>query len=307
VWAGYLDVSGPTGLATAVTALAFLLRFFPAAGQVLNHLMRLLADLRGASDVTHLLNSKEDQSASQRRTALEGQVDQLELRSVSFGYKPTRTVVRDFSATFRRGRSYALVGPSGSGKTTILDLLLGFYSPDSGEVLANGIATRELDGALLRSKVILVGQQVTILNDTIMNNVRFGSKASEAAVRAACKAACIDDYINTLPQRYGTILSFQGSNLSGGQRQRIAIARGLLRDPSVLLLDESTTGLDANTRDDVIHNVLRLCGRGIVVFATHDRDLIAKVDEVISLPARGPEANDLAQTSNTTLANGHLV
>jgi ABC-type multidrug transport system fused ATPase/permease subunit len=295
-WAGYLDISGPAALATVVMALAFLLRFFPAAGQVLTHLMRLLADLRGASDVTHLL-AREERSASRPHRVLEGDVAELELRRVSFGYKPTKAVLSNFSATLRRGRTYALVGPSGSGKTTVLDLLLGFYSPDAGDVLANGIPTRELSGAHLRSKVILVGQQVTILNDTIMNNVRFGSKASESQVRSACKAACIDDYINTLPQRYDTMLSYQGSNLSGGQRQRIAIARGLVRNPSVLLLDESTTGLDAHTRDEVIHNILRLHGHGIVVFATHDKDLISKVNEVIALPLNERQVTDEPQTS----------
>ena len=282
--AGRLSIASPSELAVVVTALALLMRFFPGAGQILSLLMRLLADVRAASDVTHLLDpDPATQRVSDHRTIERG-VQTLELRHISFSYKPFKPVLRNFSATLRRGRSYALVGPSGSGKTTVFDLLLGFYSPDSGEVLVNDVSVQELDNRKLRSVVILVGQQVTILNDTIANNIRFGSGARHTDVKAACVAACIDEYIETLPQGYETVLSFQGSNLSGGQRQRIAIARGLLRNPNALLLDETTTGLDAETRDQVIRNILGLYRDRIVVFATHDKDLVACVDEVISLP-----------------------
>jgi ABC-type bacteriocin/lantibiotic exporter with double-glycine peptidase domain len=299
--AGYLDVSGPAQLALVATALALLLRFFPAAGQVLTYVMRLLADLRGASDVTHLLDPKAPILQSRRGVVLEGELKHMELRAVCFAYKPGRPVLQGFSATLRSGRSYALVGASGSGKTTVLDLLLGFYSPDSGGVFANGIAVLELDGALLRSRIILVGQQVSIMNDTVANNVRFGANATDAEVVAACEVACIDEYIKTLPQGYETVLSFQGSNLSGGQRQRIAIARGLLRNPSLLLLDESTTGLDARTRDQLTQNILSLYKERIVVFATHDRELVSKVDEVISLPTPARPVEIPTEAKDATL------
>jgi len=298
--AGRLSVASPAGLAVVVTALAFLLRFFPAAGQVLTLMMRLLADLRAASDVTHLLDPAPAGHAAPGRKSFAGPVETMELRRVSFSYKPEKPVLHAFSAELRRGRSYALVGASGSGKTTIFDLLLGFYSPDAGEVLVNGTPMREVDDRQLRSQVVLVGQQVTILNDTVGNNVRFGKNASLEDVKAACAAACIDESIAGLPDGYETILSFQGSNLSGGQRQRIAIARALLRNPGVLLLDESTTGLDAQTRDRVVENVLALCKDRIVVFASHDKDLVSRVDEAIALaadaPARNPEEFAVGRT-----------
>ena len=281
--AGRLSVASPAGLAVVVTALAFLLRFFPAAGQVLTLMMRLLADLRAASDVTHLLDTAPAGHAARGRRPFTGPVEALELRRVSFSYKSEKPVLRSFSAELRRGRSYALVGPSGSGKTTIFDLLLGFYSPDAGEVLVNGVPMRDIDDRQLRSHVVLVGQQVTILNDTVVNNVRFGKDAPLADVKAACAAACIDEFIAGLPDGHETMLSFQGANLSGGQRQRIAIARALLRNPGVLLLDESTTGLDAETRDRVVDNILALCKDRIVVFASHDRELVSRVDEAIAL------------------------
>jgi ABC-type bacteriocin/lantibiotic exporter with double-glycine peptidase domain len=281
--AGFLTAGNASALAVMVTSLAFLLRFFPAAGQVLSLLMRLLADVRAASDVTHLLDTPS--AARQRSTlrTLDGHIETLEMRNVSFRYTPSKPIVQGISAELQRGRSYALVGPSGSGKTTLFDLLLGFYSPDSGEVLVNGISVRDLNSQQLKSRMVLIGQQVTILNDTVANNVRFGAQASDSEVALACSVAGIDSFIETLPNRYETLLSFQGSNLSGGQRQRIGIARGLLRNPDVLLLDESTTGLDAKTRDRVVGNILASYRDKIVVFSTHDGSITSRVDVVINV------------------------
>jgi ABC-type multidrug transport system fused ATPase/permease subunit len=283
--AGRLTVAGPAGLATVVTGLAFLMRFFPAAGQVLTLFMRVLADLRAASDVTHLLEEKSAGRSAPARRHLAGPLCSIELRHVDFAYRPEKPVLRAFSATLKAGHSYALVGPSGSGKTTILDLILGFYAPDAGEVWMNGEPMREFDERQLRTHVTLVGQQVSVLNDTVANNIRFGHLASLEEIKSACADACIDDFISALPDGYETVLSFQGSNLSGGQRQRIAIARALLRNPSVLLLDESTTGLDRETRDRLVDSILSRYRDRIVVFASHDRDIVSRVDETISLSA----------------------
>jgi ABC-type bacteriocin/lantibiotic exporter with double-glycine peptidase domain len=287
--AGFLAVGNASSLAVTVTSLAFLLRFFPAAGQALSLLMRLLADLRAASDVTHLLDLPPNTTQTSTHGRFDGQIEVLELRKVSFRYTPSQPVVQGISARFERGRSYALIGPSGSGKTTLFDLLLGFYSPDSGEVLVNGIPLGCLNNLQLKSRMVLIGQQVTILNDTVANNVRFGAQASDAEVRLACSAACIDSFIENLPNRYETILSFQGSNLSGGQRQRVGIARGLLRNPDVLLLDESTTGLDAETRDSVVGKILASYRDKIVVFSTHDESVINQVDVVINVTSHSTE------------------
>jgi ABC-type multidrug transport system fused ATPase/permease subunit len=292
--AGRLQAATPQDLAVIVTGLAFLLRFFPAAGEVLSTFMYLLTYLRGAADVTELASTPSATAGQAPGLALQPPVHTLEFRQVCFGYGPGRPVMEDFSATLRSGRSYAVVGASGSGKTTFFDLLLGFYAPDRGEVCVNGMPLQRIDNPSLRARIALVGQQVAIFNDSISGNVRFGAEASEQQVRAACQAACVEDFIQALPERYETLLSFQGSNLSGGQRQRIGIARGLLRDAEVLLLDECTAGLDPETRDRVVGNILRLYRDRIVVFATHDREVASQVDEVLSLPQRAAASEALA-------------
>lgn len=288
---GRLRVAAPGELATVMTGLAFLLRFFPTAGEVLATSMFLLTYLRGAADVTGLADTPSARHTG--TTPLQTAVETIELRQASFSYVPGKPVIEGFSAVLRKGRSYAVVGASGSGKTTLFDLLLGFYAPDSGEVCANGIPLQRLQSRALRSRIALVGQQVAIFNDSIANNIRFGAAADERALRAACEVACIDEFVQTLPDRYETVLAFQGSNLSGGQRQRIGMARALLRDADVLLLDESTAGLDAETRDRAVKNILKLYRDRIVVFATHDKEVAAQVDEILFLPqgaAAGSEA-----------------
>ncbi|MEO8005021.1 MAG: ABC transporter ATP-binding protein [Betaproteobacteria bacterium] len=281
--AGFLSPGSAPALALLVTSLAFLLRFFPAAGQVLSLFMRLSNDLRAASDVTHLLDAPPAIRHAPNYRRLGDKVESIELRDVSFSYLPGRPVIRNFSATLLRGNSYAFVGASGSGKSTLFDLLLGFYLPDSGKLLVNGIPTDEIDSHNLRSHVVLVGQQVTILNDTIANNIKFGADASEAEVRVAGAAVCIDSYVEELPKGYETILSYQGSNLSGGQRQRIGLARALIRNRNVLLLDESTSALDAETRNKVVENILHLYREKIVVFSTHDESVANQMDIVIEV------------------------
>ncbi|HEX4984476.1 MAG TPA: ABC transporter ATP-binding protein [Burkholderiales bacterium] len=281
--AGYLDFKDVSKIALLVTAIACLLRFFPAAGQVLSLLIKLSSDLRAASDVTVLLEESGPAGFRHGKSPA-GNVQLIQFSDVSFCYTASRPVLRRFNVKICAGKSYAIIGPSGSGKSTVFDLLLGFYESDSGVILVNEIPVGELDSRMVRSKIALISQQVAILNDSVANNIRFGSTATEEDIRKACKAVCIDEYIDSLEHGYETRLSFHGSNLSGGQRQRIAIARGLVRHPDVLLLDESTTGLDVDVRDRVVDNIIDIFRTKIVIFSTHDKDVIERVDEVIQLP-----------------------
>src|SRR5262249_9044562 len=154
----------------------------------------------------------------------------------------------------QKGRSYALVGPSGSGKSTLLDLLLGFYAPSRGEIFVNKEPLELIAPSSLRKKVVLVSQDAAIFNDTVMNNLCLGMNVDQINVERACQIACIDEFVAGLPAGYNTVLNYKGTNLSGGQKQRIGIARAVLRRPDVLLLDESTSALDVETRKTVVSN-----------------------------------------------------
>jgi ABC-type multidrug transport system fused ATPase/permease subunit len=268
--------------AAVVTILALLLRFFPVTGQALTVLLRVVADSKAARDVLAVAIAPPAEK-TRVATASLGPVESIVLQDVSFAHVPEKPVLRRFGVRLQRGRSYALCGPSGSGKSTIFDLLLRFYDVQSGAISVNGTALDTIALNQLRGRILLVGQHTVIFNDTVENNVRFGREASAAAVRQACRFACLDDFVLSLPQGYQTTLNYQGTNLSGGQRQRIGLARALLRQPDVLLLDEITAGLDHETRDRVVANVLDEYRSRMVLFSTHDLDLAARADEIIAL------------------------
>ena len=282
VIAGVIAPRGLTEIAFVFTTLAFLLRFFPAIGHALNLFLRFITDAKAASDVTHILDA-EDASSSNIQAPGRKAVERVELSNLTFGYDPSKPVFQGLRASFAKGRSYAIVGPSGPGKSTLLDLMLGFYQPDAGTIRFNDVPLPEIGNRNIRKRVLLVGQQTTILNDTVYNNVRFGLDVRDAMVEEACVVACIDEDIRSFELKYETILSYQGSNLSGGQRQRIGIARAILRDPDVILLDESTSGLDAQTRDRVVGHILGRYKDRIVIFSTHDQVIMQRVDEIVTL------------------------
>jgi ABC-type bacteriocin/lantibiotic exporter with double-glycine peptidase domain len=175
------------------------------------------------------------------------------------------------------------VGKSGVGKSTLVDILLKFYAPTSGRLCLNNVPISEIADSDIRRRIILISQEAAIFDDTVMNNICMGMDASPADVKVACIKACIHQTIEEMPQGYATRLYYQGKNLSGGQRQRIAIARGLLRKPDVLILDESTSALDKTTQRQVVDNILQECASKIVIFVTHDPEIMKRVSEVVDL------------------------
>ena len=291
------------GVASAVlvTVLVLLLRFFPVTGQALSILMRVVADTKAARDILAVADTAQIIRTSAPSSPMArsiGRIGMIEVRNLGFSHTPTKPVFVGFNAELERGKSYALIGPSGSGKSTLFDLLLGFYTIEEGDILINGVSIKDLRSEDLRSQILLVSQQTVIFNDSVENNVCFGRSASRGAVENACRLARVDEVIQGLSNGYETVLSYQGMNLSGGQRQRIGVARALLRQPEVLLLDEVTAGLDHQTRDELVENVLSEFKSKIVVFATHDRELASMVDEVIGVYPSAQLLDTVAESSN---------
>ena len=174
----------------------------------------------------------------------------IEFEAVTFHYpsRPQTAALQDFSVSVRPGETVALVGPSGAGKSTVFQLLLRFYDPRLGRIALDGVSTRDLALADLRSRIGLVPQDAVIFSSSALDNIRYGRPdAGDEEVVAAARAAFAHDFIMALPEGYATFLGERGVRLSGGQRQRIAIARAILKNPPLLLLDEATSALDAES------------------------------------------------------------
>ena len=175
---------------------------------------------------------------------------ELRFIDVHFSYpsRPMPPALSDFSLELKRGETVALVGPSGAGKSSVLALALAFYRPQRGRILVDGVDITQLDPRELRRCIAVVAQDTVLFADTILENIRYGRPgASDAQVHAAARAAAAADFIEHLPQGYGTEVGEHGVRLSGGQQQRISIARAVLKQPAILLLDEATSALDAES------------------------------------------------------------
>lgn len=210
----------------------------------------------------------------------------VRFEDVRFFYDEGQAALDGVSFEAAAGRVTALVGPSGAGKSTVFGLIPRFHDPAAGRVLVNDRDVRAVSQASLRAAIAVVSQDVTLFDDTLMNNIRYGRlDATDAEVRAAAKLAAADGFIEALPQGYDTWIGEQGAKLSGGQRQRVAIARAILKDAPILLLDEATSALDADSERQIQEALARLVrGRTTLVIA-HRLSTIRDADRILVFDA----------------------
>ncbi|CQR73893.1 Iron import ATP-binding/permease protein IrtB [Sporomusa ovata DSM 2662] len=207
----------------------------------------------------------------------------IRLENVTFGYG-RNTVLDNVSLEMKAGTLTAIVGPSGSGKSTLLRLIARFYDPQQGRVLFGGSDEREMDPEKLMQKISMVFQDVYLFADTITNNIRYGREnAVQEEIEAAAKEACCHDFIARLPQGYDTMVGEGGSTLSGGEKQRISIARAILKNVPVILLDEATSSLDPENELEVQKAISRLIQGRTVILIAHRLKTVVKADNIIVL------------------------
>lgn len=201
---------------------------------------------------------------------------------VSFSYEPGKPALVNVSFDVTAGKTVALVGPSGAGKSTVMNMLMRFYDTETGAVAIDGQDVRDVTIASLRNSIALVSQDVTLFDDTVSANIRFGRPdASDQEVVAAATAAAAHEFVSALPEGYETLVGGRGIKLSGGERQRIAIARAMLKDAPILLLDEATSALDAESERQVQAALDRLTeGRTTLVIA-HRLATVLNADRIL--------------------------
>ena len=272
------------------TALGLIVMFTQFSQQYYQPIIQLAASwgslqlaFTGAERIQEMFDAEEEirpQDAPVFTELREG----VEIRNVDFSYLPGKPILKDVSISAPKGRMIAVVGPTGSGKTTIMNLINRFYDVDAGSISFDGTDIREFDLDSLRSKVGIVLQDSVLFSGTIRDNIRFGvPDASQEMVEAAAKATHIHDYIESLPDKYDTLINDDQSVFSTGQKQLISIARTLMTDPQVLILDEATSNVDTVT-ESKIQNAMEaiVAGRTSFVIA-HRLKTILNADQIIVL------------------------
>ena len=272
------------------TALGLIVMFTQFSQQYYQPIIQLAASwgslqlaFTGAERIQEMFDAEEEirpQDAPVFTELREG----VEIRNVDFSYLPGKPILKDVSISAPKGKMIAVVGPTGSGKTTIMNLINRFYDVDAGSIRFDGRDIREFDLDSLRSKVGIVLQDSVLFSGTIRDNIRFGvPDASQEMVEAAAKATHIHDYIESLPDKYDTLINDDQSVFSTGQKQLISIARTLMTDPQVLILDEATSNVDTVT-ESKIQNAMEaiVAGRTSFVIA-HRLKTILNADQIIVL------------------------
>src|SRR6266516_2594173 len=286
LWVGTrLALGDPTALRPEmlITFLAVALRLMSPVKSVSNYPAVMAGAAASAERVFEVLDLPVDEGDRPGETTAVFR-ERIEYRHVSFAYGEEAEVLRDVCLEVRRGQVVAIVGPSGAGKTTLVDLLPRFYEPTSGEILMDGVPITRYTRRSLRALMGIVSQETILLNDTVFANIAYGrSDFTLEQVRAAAQAANADDFIARLPQSYDTVLGERGTRLSGGQRQRIAIARAVLRDPPILILDEATSQLDTESERLVQDAIDRLMQHRTVLVIAHRLATVQHADLIVVL------------------------
>jgi len=264
---------------------AFLMATEPA-----KKLARLNIDLNsnliGARTLLEVVDSPASEPSDDDKPALKLTEARVELRDVSFAYRANEPVLNRMSFVAEPGKVTALVGPSGGGKSTVLSLLLRFYDVTAGEILIDGQSIAKVSRQSLRQQTAYVGQDVYLFRDTVRANIAFGKPgATEAEIIAAAKAACAHDFIMGFPLGYDTPVGEHGAQLSGGQRQRIAVARALIRNAPIILLDEATAALDSESEKQVQEAIEHLCRNRTTIVIAHRLHTIMHADAILVVEA----------------------
>jgi ATP-binding cassette subfamily B protein len=271
------------GLLAFAVCLAYL---YPPVQALSELVLGVSEAAESSARITELLEFRPD--VTDTRAAVRSRVrsqGRIEFDQVTFGYPGGPPIIDQCSFVARPGRVLAVTGPSGSGKSTLTRLLLRFYDPASGRILLDGVDIRELSLPTLRYNISLLLQETILFPGTVRDNIAYGRPhAAEQQILAAARAADAHEFINGLPEGYGTQVGQRGRLLSGGQRQRISIARAILRDAPVLVLDEPTAGLDTAGARRVMTPLARLMAGRTTILITHDLALAAQAGDMLTLP-----------------------
>lgn len=284
-YGGYLVVTRQIALGAGLIVFSRLLQQFATQvtkmTQVVNSMQQSMAGARRVFDILEAPVEIDNRPDAVRLPRAAGA---LRFDRVSFGYAAGRTVLHEIDLAIEPGETVVITGPTGAGKSTLLALVSRFYDPTAGRVIVDDSDVRQLDLHDLRRNVGLVFQESFLFGDTVAANIAFGCpEATPSQIERAARLASAHDFISRLPDGYDTVLDEGGANLSGGQRQRLAIARALLLEPPILLLDDPTAALDSGTERDVLRAVEGAMQGRTTLLVSNRPSVLARADRVVVL------------------------
>ena len=273
-------ISGELSLVTFFLFLMVVSRIY----EPMNFSLQNLAAMNSLQVNIDRMNEINNSKAQGGEAAFAPKGYDIAFEHVGFAYNSGETVLKDVSFTARQGEVTALIGPSGGGKSTAAKLAARFWDVERGRITVGGVDVSTVDPEKLLTAYSIVFQDVTLFNNTVMENIRIGRKdATDADVVAAAKAAMCEEFIQKLPQGYQTMIGENGSTLSGGERQRISIARALLKDAPIILLDEATASLDAENETEIQQAISRLVENKTVLIIAHRMRTVENANKIVVL------------------------
>lgn len=281
---GYLALTGGLGIDAIQAVLQYSKQFTRPINEIANQYAQILTAIAGAERVFEIMETNPEPNDGKNPITVDDIKGDIHFSNMYFSYNEGEPVLKGFDLDVKRGQKIALVGATGSGKTTVVNLLTRFYDIDSGEITIDGININNMPKQTLRHAIAIVLQDTVLFSDTIEANIRYGRlDASEEDVKRAAAMANADTFIERLPDGYNTVLSESGSDLSQGQRQLLAIARAVLANPKILILDEATSSVDTRTEMHIQSAMVKLMENRTSLIIAHRLSTIRDADCIVVL------------------------